>query len=159
MTEKTNRDKLATFVLVVIIILICALVLRHSFVSRMRPFSVTPGPARSVYNPHVICDDAFKADVHHEDDNIHHFPVVMREGCFSGFIYVPKTWKAFHTQPVGDQTGFWSAFWFANQPEPAGPYPPNSNVVFNYPSRVFRLQGHGTILFYENVPDEEKPHD
>jgi hypothetical protein len=116
--------------------------------------SVTPTAttsARANYGPQV-CDNAFHSDIHHEKDVLDHFTVDLGEGCFSGFVYLPPYWAAgwFH-QPTGDTNNWWVAYWFANYPSPNGPYGPNDKYSFDNHPLVFRLQGHGKILFYTSV--------
>jgi hypothetical protein len=148
---KTTQQKVTKLVGLIFVIVAILAVARYSFRSSPQNVLVPQGS----YRPHVICDKAFETDQHFENDPRHHISVVLQDGCFSGFVFLPRAWRTWHTQPVGDQTGYWVAYWFANQPEPSGPYQANS-TWFNYtPPYTFRLQGHGTILFYENVPDEK----
>ena len=99
----------------------------------------------------MVCDDAWKADIHHDNADIDHFTVTLHDGCFSGYIYLPKKWPTWGTQPVGnDQNIDWIAYWFPGS-TPQGPYRPGQVYNLEYHPRQFRLQGHGTYIFYSNV--------
>jgi hypothetical protein len=101
------------------------------------------------YNPHTICPDAFNEDLDFSKKDIRYFDVKLREGCFGGFVHLPSSWHTWEDQPIGDQQGYWIAYWIANEANSRGPFYPNSKSVLNL--SVTRLQGHGTVRFYTNV--------
>jgi len=110
-----------------------------------------PPPVQYYYQVR-ICDDAWKDEANHEDDNIDHFSVTLREGCFSGYIHIPKTWKTWWNQPAGnDQSAYWRAYWFLGD-NPQGPYPGGGDInLGTHPNPMqFRMEGRGTYLFYTN---------
>src|ERR1039458_9774608 len=63
----------------------------------------------------IVCDDAFDHPVNHAEDDLDHFPVEMRAGCFSAFIFLPKAWKTWSYQHAPGSAGGWVAFWYAGQ--------------------------------------------
>jgi len=118
---------------------------------RLNPSITKSGASSSVSNFQVrVCDDAWQRDLHYEDDEIDHVSVTLHEGCFSGYLYLPKSWNAWWVQPSGDQNGDWIAIWMPGG-SPAGPYSPNQGNQFQGNPLQFRLQGHGTYIFYSNV--------
>jgi len=97
-----------------------------------------------------VCDNAWQNEIHHEDDDTDHVPVTLHEGCFSGYVNLPKTWKAWWVQPSGDQTGDWIAYWMPGN-NPIGPYLPNQAYQIPGIPLQLRVQGHGKYVFYSNV--------
>jgi TonB family protein len=103
------------------------------------------------YSPSRICDDAFNDDFDNSQKNLRYFDVTLHEGCFGGFVHLPKSWSNWYAQPRGEQNGFWIAYWHENSQTPLGPYGPNASYHFDHVTTVFRLEGHGTVRFYSNV--------
>jgi hypothetical protein len=115
----------------------------------MRVRSPLTQPAAINYNQNTICPDAFDEDLDFSKKNIRYFDVKLHEGCFGGFVHIPGSWHTWETQPVGDQSGYWIAFWIANESNARGPFYLNSK--YNLTLNVTRLQGHGTVRFYTNI--------
>ena len=96
----------------------------------------------------VICDDAWDYTLNHAEDNLDHFPVQMREKCFSGFIFLPRSWRSWSYQHAPGSAGGWVAFWYVGQ-NPTGPLPiddthgPNSWV-----EPKMRIEGKGTLILF-----------
>lgn len=124
-----------------------------TLISRSVGARYTQPTATINYSPTKICDDAFTENLDHTNDAISYFDVKLREGCFGGFITVPKIWKGdWHTQPVGDATGYWEAVWPEGRSQGLGPYKANDPTTLNLSSSAhFRAQGHGTTRYYSNV--------
>jgi hypothetical protein len=139
-----------------IFIMVCCLALFAAIIQSCSKFfsSARPQQRPSIagYNPNLVCDDAFKNDVHYENDHINNFTVTLHEGCFSGYVYLPESWRQWWSyQPIGsDQANNWAAFWFPGG-QPQGPLRPGDSYNFNYHPMLFRLQGHGTYRFYSNI--------
>jgi hypothetical protein len=106
------------------------------------------GDKRIVYNATAICPDAFEQKFDFSDYKGNSFSVPLKQGCFGGVVNMPKAWHSWHTQPTGDQKGFWSAIWIVGQRQGVGPMNANDNRDFQYTKA--RFQGHGIILFYTN---------
>jgi hypothetical protein len=111
-------------------------------------------------NPHrnyspQICEDAYKSTTQNEN-NPDHFDIALHEGCFSGFVSIPKDWRQWQEQLLGDDPTVWVAHWYRGWPEPRGPLSQNqvNNVVQTemVPSYQLRLQGRGTLRFYRVLP-------
>jgi hypothetical protein len=100
------------------------------------------------YRPRIICDDTIEKTYDYRNDNITHFDIPLTEGCFGGFVYIPRAWHNYEIQPVGDQSGVWYALWPQGQ-NPTGVLYPNSVSDVNS-GGVMRTQGHGTLRFYSN---------
>lgn len=115
---------------------------------------VTP---RSIvaYNPQKICDDAWTSVIDHKNENPPYFDVELRPGCWSGFLYLPKTWHVWYDEPAGYTNGWWVSFWYSGWPQGRGPYGPANIPVFNGVPSVLRLQGNGTIRYYTNQAPEQ----
>lgn len=89
-----------------------------------------------------VCDDAWEHEVDRKDDRVSNFIVELRPGCFSGYVYPPRTWREWHHAFVGDPSRCWVAMWFERE-QPRGPY-----IGLQFPvsfgataSNNFRLQG------------------
>lgn len=108
-------------------------------------------PTQLNYNAIKICDDAFKQQYDFHTEQSGHKDIVLKDGCFGGFVRWPDAWKNWYYQPVGDTDGWWVSFWYSGTTQPAGPYGPNQIPEhMTVPSRYFRLQGHGTIRAFSN---------
>ena len=108
------------------------------------------------YNPNRICENAWGGGSDHRNDNVEYFDVKLRPGCWSQFIYLPKSWQNWYHEPVGDTNGWWVSLWYSGKPEGSGPYEAGniSTVDFRNVPPILRLQGNGTIRFYSNVAPE-----
>ena len=106
-------------------------------------------PTKVNYSPTKICDDALDQDLDYSRKNVRHFEVKMHEGCFGAFVRIPTAWRDWHAEPTGDTTGYWTAWWLANEYKPRGPFSANETNVL--PTAAARLQGHGTIRFFTNT--------
>jgi hypothetical protein len=117
-----------------------------------------PNPAPTFTNR--ICEDSFKHDVDLTESKETHIEVVLTEGCWSGFIHLPKYWNrnddGFNVQSAGNQDGAWAAFWFASSNHADGPYGPNLTQFYQDRGTVLRVQGHGKIVFFthKSGPDQ-----
>jgi hypothetical protein len=109
----------------------------------------------SSYNPSNICASAFDQNLDFSNLQENRLTIELTEGCFGGWVHLPRSWNFWHTQPAVYTQGFWYAFWFANDPHSIGPFSPNDTRTLNVNVHdLFRLQGHGTIMFYNNTPGE-----
>jgi hypothetical protein len=105
----------------------------------------------AAYDPHKICDDAWKNELRF-DDNVDHFDVDLHEGCFSGLIHIPERFRRqYWFQPVNADPQWWFAIWFIGG-NPQGPFGANDKPLFNSAPMEFRLQGKGRIRYYTNEP-------
>jgi len=105
------------------------------------------------YVPNVVCPAAFDNNLDLSKSNVNHFEVTLHEGCFGGFVTFPDSWRTmWHQQAVVRDGTTWLAFWFANSPEPEGPFWSETDFRVGTPSRSFRLQGHGEVIFYNMAP-------
>lgn len=122
-------------------------------------------PARNYTNG--ICDGAYGTDFRHDDETIKFFDVKLQDGCFSGFVGLPKNWTHWQAQLLHNDPNAWVAEWWGGWDKPLGPF---TNVqllspersAWYVPSNLVRLQGKGTIRFYcvtgncpENQPGAE----
>jgi hypothetical protein len=136
------------------------LVIGAVFVLFLIGYNGATGPASAptssiAFNPTRICADSYTENLDFTQLQADHFTVQLREGCFGGWVHLPKTWKFWHADASGDQNGYWNAFWYANDPHGIGPYFANDTRTINKGTHdVFRLQGHGSVLFYNNQPVE-----
>jgi hypothetical protein len=81
-------------------------------------------------------------------EDIANFPVPLRDGCFGPVVRFPKAWGHWYFQPTGDEPGaWWIAFWPVGK-LPSRPLGPNEAYAATLGD--FRLQGHGTVMFYSN---------
>jgi hypothetical protein len=117
-----------------------------------KPVAATQQQPVMIYNAQRICEEVFNQHLDFTDLKDNHFTVTLPEGCFSGWVRVPRFWKDWHSDPTGDQTGYWVAYWYENDYKPLGPFYANDNRNLNKSMQdAFRLQGHGVILFYSNT--------
>jgi hypothetical protein len=101
---------------------------------------------------HLVCENAFNHTLDFSNYKDNNFKVALQEGCFGDWVKIPSWWKEWHCNQASDPATYWVAFWYAND-SPHGIY--KANATFNLNKGVhdlFRLQGHGTILFYTNQP-------
>jgi len=141
-----------------LLIFVASIALLGSLAKRIPAFlptTTSPPRPRIVYNQTTICTDAFDEDLDHSKEQLRYFDVTLREGCFGGLVHIPRSWRHWQVEPVGDQNGFWIAFWLANEPRGRGPFLANDNNELTY--SVTRLQGHGTVRFYTNTEVGSKP--
>jgi hypothetical protein len=116
-----------------------------------------PGtPVIAGYNPDKICESSWTAPVDYRNQSPNYFDVVLTEGCWSGWVYLPRAWRVWYHTPVGDVNGWWVALWYSGQSRAAGPYRISQigTVSFNNVQSILRLQGHGTVRFYSNQAAE-----
>lgn len=136
------------FVLAVIIfaILIFSPTIRKDLLMRE---SRAPAPHYN-YRPTFVCEDAWEQeqDLNYENFTGRYFDVTLREGCWGGYVTLPKAWTSgWHSQVLGNDPGTWIAYWFPGYPL-AGPFGRNAVMEFPYHPMEFRLQGKGTFRFY-----------
>jgi hypothetical protein len=106
------------------------------------------------YNPTRICEDAWEATSDHREEDIAYFDVRLKSGCWSQFVYLPKSWNKWFVQPVGDTGSWWVSLWYAGMPNGKGPYGPGNlseTSSWIVGEKILRLQGNGTIRFYTNA--------
>lgn len=116
-----------------------------------------PAPTRTItYDSRRICDNAYEQslDFSHSPEN--HITIQLPGGCFGGWVKLPFWWTDWHSDATGEnQDQYWVAFWYENQRLAQGPFPANSHVSLNHGlHELFRLQGHGTAIFYTNQPSK-----
>jgi hypothetical protein len=110
------------------------------------------------YTPN-ICDDAYQTEDHtHANVNSPYVDVVLKEGCFSGFVELPKAWRRWREQFLGADDGSWVSEWWSGTPNP--------RRIFNYSQLssdtedyqvntpyLVRLQGKGTVRIFRILDD------
>lgn len=131
--------------------------LAQSITQTAPPTQASPPPV-AAYHPQKICEDAWTSVIDHKNEDPPYFDVKLRPGCWSGFLYLPKTWHTWYDEPVGDTNGWWVSVWYSGWPQGRGPYGPGNIPAFNGVPSVLRLQGNGTIRYYTNkAPDQPIP--
>jgi len=111
------------------------------------------------YTPNRICESAWNGALDHRNDKVEYFDVKLSPGCWSQFVYLPKTWQNWYHEPIGDTNGWWVSLWYSGRTEGSGPYGPGNISTANFQNvpPILRLQGNGTIRFYSNVAPENAP--
>lgn len=105
------------------------------------------------YNSTQICSGAYDKNLDFSTLHENHFEVTTQDGCSSGWVHVPNSWRDWHSEPTGDAKDTWLAFWFPNDVNGTPPTFVNERAGYNKPvHEPFRLQGHGTFVFYTNQP-------
>jgi hypothetical protein len=111
-------------------ILVCVAIILLAFavIVRTQRFTGTAPTPNLNYRADRICDDAWQHDFH-PDANADHFEITLREGCFSGMIYLPARFVAnighsnhYYWQPLGSDNNWWVAIWFEGAGVPEGPF-------------------------------------
>jgi len=106
----------------------------------------------------MICDNAYQTEMHYDNDNPPFIDFKLKEGCFSGFITMPKAWRSWQGQMLDNDPTDWEALWASGVQEPYGPWSAtqiNSGKIQNVsmPEKKMRLEGKGTVRFYPTVND------
>lgn len=102
----------------------------------------------------LVCDDAYQTEDHSQESrNPPYVDMRLREGCFSGFISLPKTWTNWQEQFIGSAPDDWVSYWYKGLSAPYGPYSEaqvNSETINigTVPFPALRVEGHGVIRFY-----------
>jgi TonB family protein len=110
------------------------------------------------YNSTKICSGAYDKNLDFSTLHESHFEVTTQDGCFSGWVHVPSSWRDWHSEPTGEAKDTWLAFWFPNDVNGTPPAFVNERTGYNKPvHEPFRLQGHGTFVFYTNQPTPSIP--
>jgi hypothetical protein len=110
------------------------------------------------YRP-LICENAYQTEDHHyETQNPPYIDSPpLTEGCFSGFIGIPKKWKSWQTQMRGSNAGDWVAEWYAGWNAPVGPFTQaqinSGRINFNNVGYTVRFQGKGALRIYRITGD------
>lgn len=121
-------------------------------VEKRMPAASSPS-ARSTasYNPSKICPDTYSQALDFSQSKDNHFTITLPEGCFGNWVRVPKWWTEWHADAATNPSDYWVYFWFAGDGAPQGAYYANDRRPVNASiNQSFRLQGHGTIVFYTN---------
>lgn len=135
--------------LVIVILIVCGVALDRYHVTRDMQTS------RLTYRPAKVCDSAWQDDANrlnqHGDQHLAYFDVELVPGCFSGYASIPDDWTEWNHQFMNQTKEDYVAFWFKGVSGPYGPFtaPQNAQELNHWPSREFRLQGHGTLRFYK----------
>lgn len=144
----TNGIRKVIWFLIVLTVMVCFMLAKAR--RYVPPVSTSQGSAPR-YASTKICEDALaQQEDHRLDSGINRISFNLPEGCFGSLLGIPNAWHNFWFQPQGDQTGWWVSIWIAGEATPRGPFVPNTLSDFDLQRRMFRLQGHGTILFYSN---------
>jgi hypothetical protein len=120
-----------------------------------RTTGAVPTPAPRQYS-YAICDDAYKTDVRHDNETIEFFDVKLHDGCFSGYVGLPKNWQTYQGQLLHNDPSAWVAEWWSGWDHPIGPFTSGQLdspdwQSMRVPSNHVRLQGRGTMRFYCTV--------
>jgi len=100
------------------------------------------------YKPTRICENQYDQDLDFSNLKDNHFTVKLTEGCFGGWVHIPAWWKYYVIDANGDAKDYWIAYWFEHQQHGTTIFRASDHTTLN--PGLFRLQGHGTALFYTN---------
>ena len=109
---------------------------------------IVPSAPAINYNSNRICAGAFEEGRDYSKSGVTHFTIELTEGCWSGWVTIPWNPWYFQLNEVDD----WMAVWYSGG-SPTGPRRSGSENLFpeHPPTRIVRLQGHGTLTIYTNV--------
>jgi hypothetical protein len=100
-----------------------------------------------------ICNAQDKTELHYENQDPPNFEVQLRPTCFSGFVFIPVRWQQWRVQFLGQDHSAWEAYWYQGWAQPRGPITYDQLMMSaqteQFPSKMVRLQGKGTLRFYK----------
>lgn len=109
----------------------------------------------------LICDDSYLTTANYEDKNPPFIDFLLHEGCFTGWITLPRNWESWQSQFLQHQTNTWVMEWWDGWQDPIGSF---NNDQFTtalsptqVPSKHVRLQGNGVIRFYRTGMARNEP--
>lgn len=150
MAQNANTKRVVNFVVVLAVVGLAIYFVRLFMHSDPKP----QPPQVTVNYTKNICDDAYKTEDHqHENENPEFIDVNLQEGCFSGFVAIPKAWTNWQDQMLHPGPNDWVAVWYQGWEAPAGPYTAaqinTQKINFGtVPSKYVRLEGSGVYRYY-----------
>jgi hypothetical protein len=150
----TDVAQVVVYALVAIIIIVVCLWIRGCWRDFTGP--QPPPPITGVNYSIQLCDGPRGKPEHHENEIVQKIDIPLGEGCYSGFVSLPRRWGPYQFQLRGTDKSDWMAFWCGGNPIPYGPYSYEQINAYT-PFRCngdLRLEGKGVTRFFAMVPVE-----
>jgi hypothetical protein len=151
MAQNANTKRAVNVAAGLVIIVLAFFALRSCFRTEPKPQAQAQPSVNYTQN---ICEDAYKTENHrYENENPEYIDVILREGCFSGYVSIPKAWTDWQRQMLHPASDDWLAMWYQGWQAPAGPYwagtVNSQRIQFqDVPTKLVRLEGKGTLRIY-----------